>query len=159
MILIAQAATILFLALWITIGVRDNIIHPDVNRALTTEVLQLTRMKDEYPEIYALHANRAVEDPRWLNGLFSAIVIAEVLAAVFCWLGFAAMILAVLNVLTVEMARALALLGALTFSSVWVAFLIGGNYWCYWMCHDSSQKTHFQLAQIGILAMVFLSVA
>lgn len=156
-VLVAQTAMVLFLALWITIAVRDNIVHAHVNRDIVTQVLTMALLKEEYPIVYASHARRSVDDERLQKGMFALIVVAECIAAALLWIGFAGMLMAIAGSMSVEMGHSLGLIGALAFTCVWSGFLIGGNYWCYWMCHDGAQKTHFHLCLLGLGTMILLA--
>ena len=52
MIFIAQTLLTSYLALWLLLGLRDNILYPSLNGLLTTQVLQLERLKEEFPDGY-----------------------------------------------------------------------------------------------------------
>ena len=58
-----------------------------------------------------------------------------------------------------ETARALALLGATLFTAIWIGFLVAGNYFCYWFCHEWGQNTHYQMTIWGIGTMIFLGAS
>ncbi len=66
------------------------------------------------------------------------------------------MALACFGLANPEYARSAALLGALGFTSIWSAFLIGGNHFAYWYCHEVAQNTHFQMSIWGVGTMIFL---
>lgn len=155
--LFVQAVMVLILGLWITVAVRDNVIHAEVNRDLVVQVLAMTPLKNEYPEIYASHAGRALTNARWQRGLFHLIVAAELTAAGLLLIGFGCLIAALFGGMGTDVARNVALLGSAAFTAVWGGLLIGGNYWCYWMCHESAQNTHFNLCLLGLGTMVLLS--
>ena len=74
--------------------------------------------------------------------------------------GFAAiwMVLALCGLADLEQARIAALAGALGFTSIWSGFLIAGNHFAYWFCHQWAQSTHFQLVLWGIGTMVLLAI-
>ena len=156
-LLVAQAAMVLLLAMWITVAVRDNIIHADVNRDLVIQVLSMSTLKEEYPDIYESHAARSLTNPRLHRTFFGLIVLGELTAAALLWIGFGLLALACLGVVETQLAMNAALIGAMVFTVVWGGFLIGGNYWCYWMCHEGAQNTHFNLALLGLGTMIFLS--
>lgn len=156
-LLVAQAGLLLVLALWITVAVRDNIIHAAVNRDLVIQVLAMTPLQEEYPEIYETHAARALTNETWQHRLFGLIVVGELTAAALLWLGVGALLLALAGLVGPEVARGVGLIGALSFTCVWGGFLIGGNYWCYWMCHEGAQNTHFNLCLLGVGAMILVS--
>ncbi|MEM6305915.1 MAG: DUF2165 family protein [Pseudomonadota bacterium] len=155
-ILLAQAASVLFIALWLTSGVHDNLRHPKVNEMFTAEVMDMARMREGFPEAYALVAHRRITS-RLLQVLaFRFVVTWEALSALALWIGCGAMVLAFFGAAAVETAKALALLGALMFTTTWAAFLIVGNYFNYWFGHEGAQNTHFQMTLWGMAVMIFL---
>lgn len=157
-LLLAQFAMVLMLTLWLSVGVHDNLRHPEVNHQFVAQVLAMTRLKEEFPELYALHANRAIKSERTQQLLFWAIVAIEASATLALWAGSAVLLGAVLGVVDIDTARGFGLFGTLAFTMIWSGFLVAGNYWCYWMCHEGAQNTHFQMTLWGIGVMVLLSV-
>ena len=92
MILIAQIASVGFLALWLTTGVRDNILYPSLNETFTAEVMEMTRLRRDYPECYALMAHRRIESRFVQRIVFRLIVVWEAIAALALWAGVAALL-------------------------------------------------------------------
>ena len=157
-ILVAQTACVFFLAAWLTIGFLDNIFHSALNSTVTAEVLDMTRMREEFPEAYEAVAYRRISNASVQKCLFVIIVVWEVVAAIALWSGFGALLMAALGQVEPTTGRSLAVLGALFFTSIWVGFLVGGNWFCYWFCHEGAQNTHFQMTLWGIVTMIFLVV-
>ena len=157
-ILVAQTACVFFMAAWLTIGVLDNIFHSALNSAITAEVLDMTRMREEFPEAYETVAHRRISNVSVQKWLFMIIVVWEVVAAIALWSGFAAMVMAALGQVDPKTGRSLAVLGALFFTSIWVGLLVGGNWFCYWFCHKGAQNTHYQMTLWGIVTMILLVV-
>ena len=155
-ILVAQTACVFFLAAWLTIGVLDNIFHSALNSTITAEVLDMTRMREEFPEAYEAVAHRRISNASVQKRLFVIIVVWEIVAAIALWLGFAAMLMAALGLAEPTTGRSLAVLGALLFTSIWAGFLMGGNWFCYWFCHEGAQNTHFQMTLWGVVTMILL---
>ena len=154
--LFVQAVSLAMIAGWLTLGVRDNLIHPELNEPITAQVLSMDRMRAEYPEDYARVAHRAITDPGTQKLAFRAAVIVELIAAGILWLGVAALVLALAGAVGVDTARAVALLGAALFTSVWAGFLVIGNHYCYWFGHTIAQNTHFLMTLWGIGLMLLL---
>ncbi len=159
MLLVAQSATVLFLALWLTTGVLENLFFPKLNSTFTAEVLDMARMREAYPEAYADVAHRRVSNPAIQQWLFRLIVLWEVLATIALWVGFVTLLLSFFGQVASDIGRALALLGALMFTATWAGFLIAGNWFCYWFCHEGAQNTHYQMTLWGLVTMVFLALA
>jgi predicted small integral membrane protein len=156
-LLIAQGVAVFFLAAWLTTGAYENLFYSDLNRTFTSEVLDFTRMREEYPDAYSLVSYRRVSNPVLQTWLFRGIVAWEVIAVLALWCGVIAFGLAVMGMGSSAQARALGLLGALLFTCTWAGFLIVGNWFCYWFCHDGAQNTHFQMTLWGIATMIFLA--
>lgn len=159
MVLIGQTACVWFLTLWLTTGVRDNILHPSMNEMITAEVMDMTRMRRDYPEAYALVAHRRIESRRMQLFAFRCAVGWEFLASVVLWIGAVALTLALFGVVSVETGKVFGMAGALMFTVTWALFLIVGNHMNYWFCHEGAQNTHFQMTLWGIVTMIFLAAA
>ena len=157
-LLFAQTVTVLMLALWLSVGLHDNLRHPNVNGEIVRDVLRMRRLREEYPDIYAQHENRAVTATAVQTMLYRLIVLAEGTVALLLWLSVAALGLAVVGAFDTESARQFALLGPLGFCVLWSSFLVAGNYWCYWMCHEGAQNTHFQMTLWGLGVLILLAI-
>lgn len=155
-ILIAQAASVLFLALWLTTGVFENIFYPVLNSTFTAEVLDMKRMREDYPEAYELVAHRRITSPKVQSFLFRLVVVWELLAVAALWLAVIAFAMALFGAATVETARVLGVLATLAFTATWAGFLIIGNWFCYWFCHEGAQNTHFQMTLWGLATLILL---
>ncbi|MEM8688655.1 MAG: DUF2165 family protein [Pseudomonadota bacterium] len=154
--MIAQMFVTACLAGWMSLGVKDNIQHPVMNRTFTTMVLEMERMAEMYPEHYALVAHRRITNPTLQTVLFRGIVLAELIASLLLWVGAGWLGLAILGTADAENARVAALVGTIAFTGVWASFLIGGNHFSYWYCHEWAQNNHFQLVLWGTATMVLL---
>ncbi|MEO9516586.1 MAG: DUF2165 family protein [Paracoccaceae bacterium] len=158
MLLIAQLVGTSLITLWLTIGVLDNLRHPSVNETITAEVLSMVRMAEEFPDAFARFSSRAITSRSVQNLAFRLIVLGEACATFLLWVGLVALIGACLGWVAPETARTTALLGATAFTGVWGMFLIVGNYFCYWLCHDGAQNTHYQMTLWGLGTMVLIAI-
>ncbi|MEL7000635.1 MAG: DUF2165 family protein [Pseudomonadota bacterium] len=158
-VLLAQTALTFWLAAWLFTGVLDNILYPEMNETFTAQVLSMARLREDYPDDYALIAHRRIENPRIQRLLFRFIVFAETLAVLVLAVGTVLLGLAVFGIVSPETARPVALMGALLFTSVWSGFLVAGNWFAYWYCHEWSQNTHYQMTLWGLGTMIFLVVS
>ena len=154
----AQTLATTLIAAWLTLGVRDNLLHPSVNETYTAEVMEMRRMRDEYPDAFAPVAHRAVTDRRLQLLAFRAVVAAELIATLVLWAGAVALVLALAEWAPLSGARSLAMIGAMAFTAVWAGFLIIGNHFCYWFCHEGAQNTHYQMTLWGLGTMVLLAL-
>jgi predicted small integral membrane protein len=150
--LVCQALAVSFLAAWLTIGVYENIRHPVLNRTYTSEVLDLARLRNTYPEIYAKIAYRRISNKTLQHIAFVVIVIGELVATLLLWAG------AISLFLGTENAHVMAMLGVMSFTTVWASFLIAGNWFCYWFCHEAAQNTHYQMVLWGLATLILLAV-
>ncbi|MEM8881427.1 MAG: DUF2165 family protein [Pseudomonadota bacterium] len=157
-LLAAQTATVIFLTGWLTIGALENLIHPQLNSAFTAEVLDMTRMRQDYPDAYAAVAYRRVSQENVQKLLFRIIVTWELSATIGLWVGSFCLAIALFGIVPTDLARALGLVGALLFTATWAGFLVVGNWFCYWFSHEGAQNTHFQMVLWGTATMIFLSV-
>lgn len=157
-LLITQTSAVFFLAAWLSTGVFENVVLPELNRKFTSEVLDFTRMREQYPEAYSQMAYRRISNPTTQKWLFRIIVGWEIVAVVVLWVATITLFMAVLGFGERDVARAYGLLGAFLFTSIWVGFLIVGNWFCYWFCHEGAQNTHYQMTLWGFATMILLAI-
>lgn len=158
-ILLCQTASLAFLALWLTSGAWDNLRFPAVNETFTAEVMDMSRLRADYPDAYALVAHRRISNRVLQRTAFRLVVAWEALSVLALWGGFMLMALALFGLQSVEVARALAMISVLMFTTTWAMFLIVGNHFCYWFGHEGAQNTHFQMTLWGMATLIFLAVA
>lgn len=158
-ILLAQITLISGIAAWLSTGVWDNIRHPSNNEDFTAEVMEMRRMRAAYPDAFARVAHRAITRRSLQRMAFRLVVLAELAAALILWTGAMLLIASAFGFSDPDTARAIALLGATLFTAVWMGFLIVGNYFCYWFCHEWAQNTHYQMTFWGMGTMIFLVVS
>ena len=107
----AQTLATGLIAAWLTLGVRDNLLHPSVNEVYTAEVMEMTRMRDEYPDAFAPVAHRAVTDRRLQLLAFRVVVAAELVATLLLWAGVVGLLMALVGTGTVAGGRSIAMIG------------------------------------------------
>lgn len=159
MILFAEALMTGLIGLWMVTGAFDNWRFPDLNRAAVATVLRMDRMAEQYPDEFAHVAHRRLTDDGTIRALFRVVVLWESIAAILLCMGAAMLALSGLTGADPADARAVSLAGAMAFTANWAAFLIGGNYFCYYYCHFEGQFTHFLLVIWGsvVTAMLVLT--
>ncbi|MEL6464652.1 MAG: DUF2165 domain-containing protein [Pseudomonadota bacterium] len=158
MLIAAQALATGIVAAWLTLGVRDNILHPSVNETYTAEVLEMSRMKADYPDAFAHVAHRAITDRRLQYVAFRLVVVAELVATLVLWAGAIGLVMALVGTGTSETGRSIAMAGCMLFTVIWAGFLIVGNHFCYWFCHEGAQNTHYQMTLWGVGTMILLAL-
>lgn len=157
-LLFAQTLVLAGMTGWLMTGLRDNLLHPQHNESLTAEVLSMARLRDGFPAAFRDVAHRAVTNRARQRMAFRLIVLSEALIALLLSAATIAMLCACIGWLPLDPARALAVLGAAGFATIWAGMLIGGNYFCYWFGHEGAQNTHFQLTIWGIAGAIFLAL-
>ena len=155
---LAQTVLTGCLAAWMIIGVFDNWRHPDLNQASVEMVLRFELMAKEYPEDYKHLKHRQIENPQIIRALFRFLVLYETLAATALTIGTGMMIASLFGAIEIGLARDAAMIGALLFTTNWVGFLVGGNYFAYWYCHFEAQATHFLLLLWGLGVTILLAL-
>jgi predicted small integral membrane protein len=156
-LLFAQTVAVGGIAGWIVTGVYDNLRYPENNELYTAQVMSLARMREAYPAEYARVAHRAINDRRLQRWAFRIVVAVELVAALILSAAVLAMLLALPGLVDVTLARTLALVGAAVFTGTWMGFLVMGNYFCYWFCHEWGQNTHYQMTLWGLATLILLA--
>ncbi|QBF33679.1 DUF2165 domain-containing protein [Thalassococcus sp. S3] len=156
-ILLSQAVSVALMAAWLTLGVRDNILHPSVNEIYTAQVMQMSRMREDFPDEYALVAHRAVSSRATQQFAFRTVVVAELLTTIMLWIGVITLVMGLFGMTPTETGRALAMIGTLMFTCIWAGFLVVGNHFSYWFCHEDAQNTHYQMTLWGLGNLIFLA--
>jgi hypothetical protein len=156
-VLVVQCATVLLMAGWLTLGLRDNLLHPEVNEDFTAEVLSLERLRRDWPRFHTRLAHRAVLDRHRQRLVFGLVVAAEALVALALWAAVLALAGAAAGLVGAPAARVVALMAVLGFTLLWGGFLVVGNHFAYWLGHDGAQVTHFLLLLWGMAGLVLLT--
>ena len=155
-LLFVGCVNLAFMAAWLTTGALENLFHPFLNETYTAQVMDMERMRLDYPEAYVHVSYRRVTHAGLRRRLFGFIVTWEILATICLWAGAIAMIGAAIGLVQVTTALTAGLVGSTLFCSVWAGFLIAGNYFCYWFGHEGGQNTHFQLLLWGLANVLIL---
>lgn len=157
-LIVTCAANLAFMAAWLTVGAFENLFHSFLNETYTAQVMDMERMREDYPEAYAHVSYRRLTSPRLRKRLFGFIVAWELLATFCLWLGAGAVAGAAMGLVSAPVALSLGLVGTVLFCSVWAGFLIAGNYFCYWFGHEGGQNTHFQMLLWGLCNTLLITV-
>jgi predicted small integral membrane protein len=155
-LLLVDAALVLGLGVWMAVAVADNWRHPALNREAVAMVVRFDLMAEQYPAEYAAVAHRRIEAPRLIDAMFHAIRLAETLAAAALIAAGLLLILAAPGLAPETVATGAAVLATAFFISIWAGFLIGGNYFCYWYCHQWGQANHSMLLFWGFFVLIVL---
>lgn len=158
-ILLAQTTQVAAMAVWLGAALHDNITAPRLNADSIAEIMGLDAMARQYPQHYAAMQVRRVTDPNRITRLFRLIVAGETLVVLALTLATGALVLAMAGLIAIPTAKALALMAVAGFTGIWIAFLIGGNHFVYWLCHGNAQRTHFDLLLWGLGTQMFLALA
>jgi len=157
-VLLVEAALVAGLGAWMAVAVYDNWRHAQLNRNAVAMVMQFDLMARDHPEDYAIVAHRRITNERLIDLAFETIRWTETLAAIALlgsalWLAGAAFGMA-----SVEAASIAALLSTAFFSLIWAGFIIGGNYFHYYYCHQWGQSNHFMFMYWGLFVLAILLI-
>ena len=157
-LLLVEAALVAGLGTWMAVAVADNWRHPRLNEEAVGTVVRLDLMARDYPEDFALIAHRRIDAPRTIRRLFQAIRLAETAAAAMLFGSVLLLVLAAGGIVPAASATAAAIVSAAFFTLIWAGFLIGGNYFAYWYCHQWAQSNHFMLLYWGFFVLIVLMI-
>ena len=155
-LLLLDAILVAGLGIWMVVAVVDNWRHPKLNEEAVAMVVRFDLMAEEYPEDFAQLSHRRIDDPRLIGLMFRAIRLAETLAACLLIAAAGALVWAVFVPGTVVLANVLALSATVFFICIWAGFIIGGNYFAYWYCHQWAQSNHFMVMYWGFFVLIVL---
>lgn len=156
LVLVSQCVLVALLAGWLSVGAYENLRAPEVNLALVRDVFSMATIAQDMPTVYELVKRNRVTSPRIHSLLFGLIVAFETLVAAGLVLGTLLLAMAVVGVVDPTYARIFAGWGVLGFIIIWGLFLVGGNWFHYWVAHKQTQHTHFFMTFWGILTLAFL---
>lgn len=158
LLLLVEAALVGALGIWMSLAVSDNWRHPKLNAEGVAMVVRFDLMAEQFPEDYSLISHRRIEDSGTIWRLFQAIRAAETLAAAALLLAALLLVLAAVGVASVALATGAAIVGTAFFTLIWGGFIIGGNYFAYWYCHQWAQSNHFSFLYWGFFVLVILMI-
>lgn len=154
--LATQTVLVGLLAGWLVVGAYENWRVPDVNLDLIRDVCSMESLERDMPAVYALVKRNKVSSGALHVGLFRLIVLFETLVAAGLVAGTSMLALAVFNAFDALTARLVAGWAVLGFTLIWGLFLVGGNWFHYWVAHKDTQHTHYFMTFWGILTLGFL---
>ncbi len=154
-LLLVQVLLVALQAAWLSLGAYSNLRWPRTNKDYVVDVVTMELTK-ESPEIYEDHKHRAWSSPRLVDFLFRAVSLSEALVAGLLWAAAVFLLLAALGQVAAEFARGFALLAVLAFTAIWGSFLVGGQWFHYWVSEESPQSTHFFMLLWGIATLIVL---
>ncbi|MEM9854201.1 MAG: DUF2165 family protein [Pseudomonadota bacterium] len=156
LLLALDALLVLGLAAWMIVAVADNWRHPKLNEDAVAVVVRFDAMAREFPDEFALLAHRRIEDAGTIRLMFRAIRLAETVAAMALSASVILLALASIGLAGSAFATGAALLSVAYFASIWAAFVIGGNYFAYWYCHQWAQSNHLMLLFWSLFVFIIL---
>ncbi len=154
--LVAQTVLVGLLAGWLITGAYENIRAPQVNLELVRDVFSMRLMEEEWPAIYALVKRNRMTSHGLQTGLFRLIIAFETLVAAGLALGTLMLGLSVFDLVSAAYAQLFAGWAVLGFILIWGLFLVGGNWFHYWVTHKGTQHTHYFMTIWGIVTLAIL---
>ena len=158
LLLLVDAVLVAGLAVWMTVAVADNWRHPKLNEEAVAMVVRFDLMAEQYPDDFAQLSHRRIEDPRLIGLLFRAMRLAETVAAAILAVATVLLLGAAVGLFPALVAQGTAIVGTAFFASIWGGFVIGGNYFAYWYCHQWAQSNHFMVMYWGLFVLVILLI-
>lgn len=158
LVLFVEAALVASLGVWMTVAVYDNWRHPGLNREAVAMVMRFDLMEKDYPDDFAIVAHRKISDDRMIDLAFRTIRIAETLAAITLLSTSGLLVLSAFGAVPTELSTGIALLAVAYFCLIWAGFIIGGNYFHYYFCHQWGQSNHFMFMYWGLFVLAILLI-
>jgi predicted small integral membrane protein len=155
-VLIAQAALVLLLGLWLLLGWIENLRHPRANRDLIAEILSMRRVKQHHPDVHAEVGGNAIKSAAAHRLLFGLIIAAEIVISVALLAGAALLAMAAFGRYDREAAGSIALLATAAFTLLWGGLLVGGQWLHIWAGAEGLQQTFFFLTLWGVGTLAVL---
>lgn len=154
--LAVQIVLVGLLAGWLVVGAYENIRAPQINLELMRDVFSMKTLSEEEPDLFEHVKRNRIAAPRVQELLFRSVVIFESIVATLLTLATLMLVLAMFGAVDGDVARLMGILGALGFTMIWGAFLVGGNWFHYWIAHKSTQHTHYFMTIWGIVTLSVL---
>lgn len=151
-----EAALVAGLGVWMAVAVYDNWVHAALNRNGVAMVMSFEIMERDFPAEFAVVAHRKVTDARLIDLAFHTIRATETLAAGALFVSSALLLMAAGGMVPAAAAQAAALLSLAFFCLIWAGFIIGGNYFHYYFCHQWGQSNHFMFMFWGLFVLAIL---
>ncbi len=158
LLFLVEAALVAGLGVWMAVAVADNWRHPRLNEEAVAMVVRFDLMAREYPDDYAHLAHRRIDDPATIRRLFHAIRLIETTAAAALFISASLLVLAAAGAASAALATGAAIVATAFFTLIWGGFVIGGNYFAYWYCHQWAQSNHFMLMYWGFFVLIVLMI-
>ncbi len=155
LLLIVQAVLVALQAAWLSFGAYSNLRWPRTNFSSVSDVVTM-EMAREDPGIYEDHKHRAIQDPKTIARLFRGVALCEATVAGLLWIACAGLLAAAAGLVAADLARAAALIAVCGFTGVWGLFLVGGEWFQYWVKEGSPQSSHFFMLLWGLATLIFL---
>jgi len=157
-LLLVEAVLVAGLGTWMAVAVFDNWRHPQLNREAVAMVMRFDIMARDYPEDYAMVAHRRIDRPVVIETAFQMVRLAETLAAITLLGSTLGLLGAALGMVDAQIATLVAIAATAYFTLIWAGFIIGGNYFHYYYCHQWGQSNHFMFMYWGFFVLAILLI-
>jgi predicted small integral membrane protein len=156
--LLIEAVLVAALGLWMAVAVYDNWRHAQLNRNGVAMVMRFDVMARDFPDDFKVVAHRRVDSEALITLAFNAIRMAETIAAIALFATAAGLALAGFGLFDAGSATTAAQVATTFFVLIWAGFIIGGNYFHYYYCHQWGQSNHFMFMYWGFFVLLVLIV-
>lgn len=136
---------------WLIIACRNNILDPNTNIILLTNMVVMEDIKNN-------NLGKGLLPRAWKNGnkvkyILKSIIILQALISIGLLFSAFLFFHSIFKADSYQIATQLANCSLLSFCSLWFTFLCGGLWFGYWIHMNSVQTTHFILLIIGFLSL------
>lgn len=138
-------------AAWTGVAALNNVVGFKSAAAAISRTMAMTPLNDP-PAIVSPLAGRALTAPGWSRAALTVIILVQIAAAAALAIG-GAMLLGMAGASTATAGGStIALVGFTLLTGLWLAMMIGGLWFGYWIRQEGLQLTHIALLATTILA-------
>ncbi|MBP8534620.1 DUF2165 family protein [Streptomyces sp. MK37H] len=149
------------LAAYLTLFVLNNLTDQDTNSGAVARMMTMRDLKEDPDGLGRGVVWRAVDSPVVHRLAFYAVVLVQTAAAGLLWRATAMFVAAGLDgygARPVRDAVGAANLGMLPFTGLWLAMLVGGLWFSYWVKMGPIQQTHLTLLITSLLSVLVINL-
>ncbi|MCW0983654.1 DUF2165 domain-containing protein [Agrobacterium sp. BT-220-3] len=158
-VLLSKSALMVGIASWMTVAVINNATDPITNRFFLGAMLQMRLLAGDQDALGAGLLWRAWAIPGTAEVFLWVIVVIQAAIAGYLWKAAVQLTFASIrrNVCDIEMARTTAIRALTCFMMLWIAFMVGGFWFGYWIKQGAIQQVHMTLLIISIISTAYIA--
>ncbi|MCZ7858970.1 DUF2165 family protein [Agrobacterium salinitolerans] len=158
-VLISKSILMLGIASWMTVAVINNATDSSTNRFFLGAMLEMRLLENEPAGLGRGLLWRAWAIPGVATALLWGIVTVQAAIAIYLWKAALQLAIATIHKAQepIEAARATAVRALSGFMALWLAFMVGGFWFGYWIKQGPIQQVHMTLLIISIISTGFVA--